>query len=246
MKPHKPQILLRAVLLALVATPTFARPLEFSELSLLVRAHESDSFILDTASQRKLIRPLTPQEENKLRSQGASDSLIHSLHRNDLVLSQAEAAVYETAKPAPPAPQLLAYDATGLHQQGHTQIIDVGVDQPLNLNAWGGPDIGLAFRAADIVETGRNEAELIDPNLSHVHYATYRGYRVPNWEPVDPEYTSIVGHTYTRPLNIDWRNPARVNGVPYLLYPVYSCRGASIYFIGRVSDDMVRLAVVSR
>jgi hypothetical protein len=239
MKPHKLQIF-GAVLLALTAGPAFARPLEFNELSLLVRAHENDSFIIETASQRKLLRPLTPQEENKLRSQGASDSLIRSLHNSGLVLSPSDAATFQITTSAPPPP---ARDARA-HQ--NIQVVDVSVDQPINLSSWGGPDIELAFRAADIVETGRSEAELIDPNSSHVHYATYRGYRVPNWEPVDPEYTSIVAHTFTRPLHIDWRNPVRVNETPYLLYPVYSFRGASIYFIGRMNDEVVRLAIVSR
>jgi hypothetical protein len=208
-----------------------------------VRAHESDSFILDTAAQRKLLRPLTPQEENKLRSQGASDALIRSLHNSGLVLSPSEAAAFENTNPPLPVRET-GGGAPRAHK--NTQIIDVDVDQPLNLSAWGGPDIELVFRAADIVETGRNEAELIDLSLSHVHYATHRGYRVPNWEPVDPEYTSIVAHTYMRPLHIDWRKPVHINDVPYLLYPVYSARGTSIYFVGRVSDDMVRLAVVSQ
>jgi hypothetical protein len=243
MKPHKLKML-GLILFALVATPAFARPLEFGELSLLVRAHESDSFIIDTAAQRKLLRPLTPQQENTLRAQGASDSLIRSLHRSDLTLSQSEVAAFETARPGVASMPTLR-NAGADRARANTQIIDVGIDQPLNLSAWGGPDVELAFRAPDIVETGRSEAELIDPNLSHVHYATYRGYRVPTWEPVDPEYTSIVAHTFTRPLHIDWHNPIQMNDVPYLLYPVYSFRGASIYFIGRVNDDVVRLAVIS-
>jgi hypothetical protein len=244
MKPHKLKFLGGAILLALLVTPAFARPLEFSELSLLVRAHDSDSFIVDTVAQRKLLRSLTPQQENTLRAQGASDSLIRALHRSDFTLSQSEAASFEAARPAA-APAPAPHNAGTDRARTNVQIVDVGVDQPINLSGWGGPDVELAFRAPDIVETGRSEAELIDPNSSHVHYATYRGYRVPNWEPVDPEYTSIVAHVFTRPLHIDWRNPVRMNDVPYLLYPVYSFRGASIYFIGRVSDDAVRLAVIS-
>jgi hypothetical protein len=242
MKPHKLQTTVAAIVVAFIAASVFARPLEFREISLLVRSHESDSFIIDTASQRKLLRPLTPQQENTLRSQGASDSLIRSLHGSGLVLSSAEAAAYEAANSAPPP---VAREAGAVQARENIQIVDVSVEQPVNLSQWGGPDIEFAFRAPHIVETGRSEAELIDPTLSRIHYATYRGYRVPGWEPVDPEYTSIAVHTFARPLYIDWRNPVRMNDVPYLLYPVYSVHGASLYFIGRVSDDVVRLAVIS-
>ncbi len=243
MKPHKLQTTAIACLFACAAASVLARPLEFSEVSLLVRAHESDSSIVQTASQRKLLRPLTSQQESTLRSQGASDSLLRSLHNPNLVLSPAEAAAYENRVAAPVSRANDTATAAGTRQ--NIQIIDVSVDQPLNLSAWGGPDLEFAFRAPDIVETGRSEVEMSDPNSSRVHYATYRGVRVPGWEPIDPHYTSIVAHNFSRPLHIDWRNPVQLNDVPYLLYPVYSVRGASLYFIGRMNDDIVRLAVVS-
>jgi hypothetical protein len=245
MKPHKLQFIAIAILVAIASNPAFARPLEFSEISLLVRARESDRAIIDAASQRKLLHPLTPPQENTLRAQGASDSLIRSLHQSHLALSQGEMAAYETAKsgPAVPPPSLSSLDSRG---RENIQMVDIATDQPANLSQWGGPDLEISFRGSDIVECGRNEVELIDPNASRVHYATYRGYRVPGWEPVDPEYTSITAHTFARSVHIDWRNPIQLNGVPYLLYPVYAFRGASIYFIGRPSDDTVRLAVVSR
>jgi hypothetical protein len=245
MKPHKLQTPVIIAVAALAAISAFARPIDFRELSLLVRAHESDQFIISTASDRKLARPLTPQQEATLRSQGASDSLVRSLRSNDLVAPQADAASYEAAKPAPAAP---AGHGTSLPPK-HTadvDIVNVAVGQPVNLSAWGGPDLEISFRPRDIVETGRDEVELIDPALSHVHYATYHGYRAPGWEPVDPQYTSITAHTFTRSLAIDWSHPVRLDDVPYLLYPIYATRGASVYFIGRMSDDMVRLAVVSR
>lgn len=245
MKPHKLQSVAIACMFTLVSVPLFARPLEFSELSLLVRAHESESSIIDIASQRKLVHSLTPPQEATLRSQGASDSLIRSLHNSDLILSQSQAAAFEAARSASASPAL-AEERASFAQGEKIQILDVSVDRPMNLSSWGGPDAEFSVRAADIVESGRSEIELIEPALSHVHYATYRGVRVPGWEPIDPEYTSIASHTFTRPLHIDWRNPITVNDLPYLLYPVYSARGISLYFIGRTSDDTVRLAVVSR
>jgi hypothetical protein len=40
-----------------------ARPVDFNEVSLLVRAHESESSIKAEVSRRKLMRALTPQQE---------------------------------------------------------------------------------------------------------------------------------------------------------------------------------------
>jgi len=243
-KPHKLLTITIALLTCAAAIPAFARPIDFRELSLLVRAHEPESSIVSIASERKIAHPLDASQDAVLRAQGASDSLIRSLHDPKLTLSPAEAAVYENAnspgamtspRAAQPPPQRTKFD-----------IIDVSVDQPINLSYWGGPDLELAFRPRDIVETGRAEAELIQPTGSGVHYATYRGVRVPGWEPVDPEYTSIVAHTFARPIRIDWRNPVRVDDVPYVLYPLYFSGRTALYFVGRVSDDVVRLAIVTR
>jgi hypothetical protein len=242
MKPHKLQTYAIALFLALAAS-AFARPLEFSELSLLVRAHESDSSVISIAASRKLSHPLTPAQEATLRAQGASDSLLRSLHNSNLVLSPAAATAYENASFAPAAARTSSDSA--LPKRQNVAIIDVAVDQPVNLSQWGGPDIDLAFRAREIVDTGRPELDLIETAGTANHYATYRGVRVPGWEPVDPEYTSIVAHTFARPLRISWSNPVRIDDVPYLLYPIYAVRGVSLYYIGRMSDDLVRVAVIS-
>jgi hypothetical protein len=65
------------VALATVFTAT-ARPTDFSEVSLWVRARETDQSIVREVSQRKLTHALTPQEEATLKAQGASDSLVQS------------------------------------------------------------------------------------------------------------------------------------------------------------------------
>ena len=54
----------------------YRRPIDFSEVSLLVRAHESEATIRDEVARRKLMHSLTPQQESTLKTQGASDSLI--------------------------------------------------------------------------------------------------------------------------------------------------------------------------
>ena len=72
---------LSALFLALLALPgqTAARPLDFNEVSLLVRCRESESSIRDEVTRRKLMRPLTTQQEATLKAQGASQSLVQSL-----------------------------------------------------------------------------------------------------------------------------------------------------------------------
>ena len=83
MNPYRTLLVITALLAAFLATTVSARPLEFSELSLLVRAHEPESSIIADAKERKLMHALTPQQEATLKSQGASDSLIQSLRTSD-------------------------------------------------------------------------------------------------------------------------------------------------------------------
>jgi hypothetical protein len=51
-----------------------------------------------------------------------------------------------------------------------------------------------------------------------------------------------MDHTFTRGLRIDRRNPVRVPGSPYNLYPVYAAGGVSLYYISSTTDS-VKLAV---
>jgi hypothetical protein len=246
MKPHRIQNTIIILLLGLDASLASARPLEFSELSLLVRAHQPDSAIVADASQRKLVRPLTPDQEARLKSQGASDSLLQSLRNSNLFLSASEAATYDASRSAPPR-VAANYESRVLSSpRPNVEIVNVAFGHPINLSYWGGPDYDFAFRPHDIVDVGRAEVEMILPAATGVHYATYRGVRVPDWEPVNPEYTSIMAHAYARPLRIDWHNPVRLDDVPYILYPIYAAGGVALYYIGESSCDSVTIAVVTR
>jgi len=53
-----------------------AAPINFNEVSLWVRARETDQSIVREVTHRKLARALTPQQETTLKAQGASDSLV--------------------------------------------------------------------------------------------------------------------------------------------------------------------------
>jgi len=87
---------------------------------------------------------------------------------------------------------------------------------------------------------------MIEPAGTCVHDVSYGRVPVPDWEPVDPEYTSIMSHVYARPVRIDWHNPVLLDDVPYTLYPVYAAGGVALYYIGHSSCDSVMLAIVTR
>src|SRR5438105_2922755 len=133
-----------AIALFLWTNQTSARPIGFSEISLLVRAHESEASIKDEVTQRKLLHALTPVQGNILKSQGASDSLIQSLHNSNLVVSKEEAAVIEAAAARnanrPPT-------EGRIRENGHSHVFvfDVAYGHPVNLSQWGGLDYEIAF-----------------------------------------------------------------------------------------------------
>ena len=142
-----------------------ARPIEFNEVSLLVRAQESENSIKNEVSQRKLMHALTPQQESRLKSEGASDSLLRSLRNPNLVVSKDEAAAFETAREQRPktvpaesgAPN--RYDAA----QGKLFVFDVALGHPVNLSQWGGYDYELAFYSYRCAGEDIVEPVMIDP-----------------------------------------------------------------------------------
>src|SRR5256714_13071897 len=99
---HSTKILLVTAITVLAgAIGLNAPPVNSSEVSLWVRARQTDKSILTEVSQRKLARTLTPQQETTLKSQGASDSLVKSLRGSAFVASSTEAAATESKAPAP-------------------------------------------------------------------------------------------------------------------------------------------------
>src|SRR5207248_8925768 len=95
--PTRYSSLMVAVAVLLASSQLYARPIGFSELSLMVRMHQSDADIRSDVAQRKILHPLTQPQENLLRQQGASDSLIKSLHDSNLVASNEEVAAVGAA-----------------------------------------------------------------------------------------------------------------------------------------------------
>jgi hypothetical protein len=75
-----------------------AEPIAYEEVSLLVRMHEAEAFVTEQASQRGLLRGFTPQQEMRLKAQGASDTLLQTLRNPSLILPEAEAVAFEAAR----------------------------------------------------------------------------------------------------------------------------------------------------
>jgi hypothetical protein len=142
----------------LVASQLLARPIGFSELSLMVRMHESETNIKNDVAGRKLLHGLTQPQEGILKSQGASDSLIKSLRDSNLVASKEEAAAVESAA---------AHQANGssMETQNHyprVDVFDVAFGHPINLSRWGGLDYEIAFYSYRFAGEDHIQPALID------------------------------------------------------------------------------------
>jgi hypothetical protein len=250
-----------------------ARPVDFNEVSLLVRCHESESSIRDEVTRRRLMHPLTSQQEATLKTQGASDSLVQSLRNSNLLASKEEieeldardrrlaAAHHETAEAPAPA----------------VHVFNMAFGHPINLSEYGGADYEIAiysYRVAgedhiqaamiDNVRTGTDVARNIPLDGISEGEAFSSGFfptnGVRNWRytPYDAQgdlrdnrfnfsdTVAVSSHTFARPLHIDWDSPVFMAGQPYTFYRVYGAGGVSLYYIGRASQQSAMVAVVSR
>lgn len=223
-------------------------PIDFGELSLLVRAHESESSIVQQVSERKLLDKLTAQQEATLKSQGASDSLVQSLRNSNFVASRGEVAALERlreqrAKSKPASSERSGVQTTSAGED--VSIFEVAVDHPVNLSQWGGPDFEFTFSSRRFL--GEN---VVTPAITHqgatgIETATYVGFGAATWEFSPSEYFAITSRSVSRPIHIDMQNPVRIAGLPYNLFPVYGAGGVSLYYISATTYS-VRLAVSTR
>ena len=245
------------------AITTMAAPLNFSEVSLWVRARETDQSIVREVSQRKLAHALTPQQEATLKAQGASDSLVQSLRSPKVIAAPADVAASEVKSQPPrmPQPQEMAPDSAA----DNLQIFEVSAGHPINLSQWGGPDCEFAFNIFRFAGENVVEPVVIDTVRTYTDVATYIGplsngprsaqpyFRSERLTPylggdlkddtyMIGDYLSAVSHSVSRGMSIDRRNPVSIKGVPYTLYPIYGARGVSLYYIAS-STNSVKLAV---
>ena len=144
----------------LVSNQLFARPIGFSEISLMVRMHESETSIKNDVAERKLLHGLTQPQEGILKSQGASDSLIQSLRNSNLVASKEEAAAVESAATRESTEPSAEIRPSGHHR--HVFVFDVAFGHPINLSQWGGLDYEIAFYSYRFAGEDHIQPALID------------------------------------------------------------------------------------
>ena len=144
----------------LITSPLFARPIGFSELSLMVRMHQSEADIKNDVADRKLLHPLTQPQESLLKSQGATESLVQSLRDSKLVASKEEAAAVESA--APHESKAASEEIPALDHHRHVLVFDVAFGHPVNLSQWGGLDYEIAFYSYRFAGEDHIQPALID------------------------------------------------------------------------------------
>src|SRR2546427_10591435 len=143
-----------------LASQLSARPIGFTEVSLMVRMHESETSIKNEVAARKLLHGLTQPQEGILKTQGASDSLIQSLRNSNLVASKEEAAAVESAAARESSAPLTEIHPAGHHR--HVLVFDVAFGHPINLSQWGGLDYEVAFYSYRFAGEDHVQPALID------------------------------------------------------------------------------------
>src|ERR1700738_2821882 len=259
-------ILVTAIVVLAGAIGLTAAPVNFNEVSLWVRAKQTDKSILTEVSQRKLSKALTPAQESTLKSQGASDSLVQSLRNSALVAPATDVAVTETKAPAPkPAPRP---EADSDSAADHLHIFDVAAGHPINLSEWGGPDYEFAFNIYRYAGENIIEPVLVDTVRTYTDVAHYVGVlgtgprsAVPHFRGngrlipylngdlkddshMIGDYIAVSSHSASRGMSIDRKHPVVIPGVLYTLLPMYGVGGTSLYYVGHTSDT-VKLAVAT-
>jgi hypothetical protein len=264
---HSIKILLVTVFTVLAGAFTLsAAPVNFGEVSLWVRARQTDQSILREVSQRKLAKALTPQEESTLKNQGASNSLIQSLKAPALVAPPADVAANEV-KPATTRTTSMRDPETD-SPADNLHVFEVPSGHPVNLSQWGGPDYEFAFNIFRYAGENIVEPILVDQVRTYTDVAHYVGALGTGPRTTQPhfrgggklipylggdlkddcymigDYISVSSHSASRSMSIDRRHPVFIKGSPYTLYPIYGVRGASLYYIAH-SADSVKLAVAT-
>lgn len=263
MQPTK-ILLVTVFTVLLTAFGAIAAPVNFGEISLWVRARQTDQSILREVNQRKLTQALTPQQESTLKNQGASNSLIQSLKSPALVAAPADVPPTEVKSPV--ARTKAMQDSDTDSPADNLQVFEVSAGHPVNLSHWGGPDYEFAFNIFRYAGENIVEPVLIDTVRTYTDVAHYVGVlgtgprtNEPNFRGAGKlipylggdlkdddhmigDYISVSSHSASRGMSIDRRHPVFIKGFPYTLYPIYGVRGAALYYIGH-SADSVKLAV---
>ena len=257
----------------LLASQLPAKPVGFSELSLLVRMHEPEFSIKNEIAERKLLHPLTQPQEGILKSQGASDSLIKSLRDSSLLASKEEVAAVES----PVAHQPTGASSEPQNHYPRVEVFDVSFGHSINFSQWGGLDYEIAFYSYRFAGEDHIQPALIDNVRSRTEVIRNLSLQsekeafTDNWFPTNgvrnwrftpygvegydgrgdardwrfnfSDSVAVSSYAVSRPIMVDWNEPVFFDGQPYTFFPVYSAGGVSLYYISSNSYS-ARVAVV--
>ncbi len=255
----------------LVAGQLQARPVNFNEVSLLVRCRESEASIRDEVVHRKLQHPLTQQQEATLRTQGATDSLLQLLRNSNLVASREDADAADALdrrKAAAVTHQEAAPRGPRVH------VFNIAYGHPINLSQWGGLDYEIAINSYRVAGEDYVEPVMVDQyrtntNVSrYVHMTSESEAFNTDWFPTNEvrnfrftpynrredvrdnrfnwsDTVELSSHAVGRALRIDWDSPVFFNGQPYTFYRIYGAGGVGLYYIGKATDHAAMVAVVA-
>jgi hypothetical protein len=261
MQPTK-IILVTAIAIIAGAISLPAAPMNFNEVSLWVRAKETDKAILSEVGQRKLTKALTPQQETTLKAQGASDSLVQSLRNSALVAPVTEVVPGETQTSSP---RMVSRTEPEREPADDLQVFELTAGHSVNLSQWGGPDYEFAFNIYRFAGENIVEPVIVDPVRTYTDVAHYVGVLGTGPRTTQPyyhskrlipylggdlkddshmigDYIAVSSHYTSRGMSIDRSHPVFVKGSPYTLYPIYGAGGTELYYIGH-SSESVKLAV---
>jgi thiol-disulfide isomerase/thioredoxin len=108
-----------AALFGLAFAARASDPMTFKEIAMLLRNGEQPQFIIEDTSRRKLLQPLTPQEETSLASLGAAPALLNALRSPAMIATPQEAADYNA--------RVQRQKITALQQQQQERIAQAAV-----------------------------------------------------------------------------------------------------------------------
>ncbi len=231
-----------------------SEPITYKELSLLVRMEESQASIASQIAKRKMLYPLTLEQQAELKSFGLTDANIQALQdpRNlasramvelkqsrDEIQKKAQQRALEVATPLSSSERAAKDDFT---------VFDVEIGQTINLSQWGGLNNDVVF----YVKAGKTSDEIFavitdntriftDASTTPVSAGTDSNGRVY----VTGGDVTMTSYSPKQYLRVNTAAPTLVQGLPFNLYSVYGGGGVELFYIGisTTRADSVKLAI---
>ena len=130
-------LLLGTLLFGALPALRAVEPISYREIAMLLRNGEDQQFIINDTARRKLLQPLSAEEEKALLSLHATPALMNLLHDPAIVLPPQAAAAYAAQAEQRKAQALLAERAEQFRAQ--QEAANARLQAPTNAPAGGNP-----------------------------------------------------------------------------------------------------------